>query len=58
MIVYHHEHKDRVVLELEENELTLISFLLEKSAQKLKGKLDEPLSLKMSQDLLKFFEDE
>ncbi|MUP44877.1 hypothetical protein E0K83_03845 [Gramella sp. BOM4] len=57
MIVYHHDHKDRVVLELEENEFNLVSFLLEKSAQKHKGKLKEPLAVEMSNQLLKFMDE-
>jgi len=58
MIIYHHNHKDRVVLELEENELTLISFLLEKSAQKLKDKMNESLSEKMNKQLFDFIDKE
>ncbi len=55
MIIYKHDFKDRTVLELEENELNLIAFLIEKSHQKHKDKLKEPLSSKMHEKIQAFF---
>ncbi|WP_341221884.1 hypothetical protein [Polaribacter atrinae] len=54
MIIYNHESKDRTVIELEEKEFTLFAFLVEKCAQKLKGKMKESLSEEMNEEILKF----
>jgi hypothetical protein len=54
MIIYNHNYKDRTVLELEEKEMTLIAYLIEKNAQKLKGKIENPLSAQMNERILKF----
>ncbi|MGJ8760363.1 MAG: hypothetical protein ACSHXA_07435 [Polaribacter sp.] len=54
MIIYNHGHKDRTVIELEEKEFTLIAYLIEKSAQNLKGKMNESLSDQMNKEILKF----
>ena len=36
MIIYKHDFKDRTVIELEDDELTLIAYLVEKSYHKTK----------------------
>lgn len=38
MNIEHHEFKDRIVVEFEENEFILIAHLIEKSSQKMKQK--------------------
>lgn len=54
IIIYKHDHKDRTVLELEEKELTLIAFLIEKSHLKLKDKMENPLSSRLHVKLQDF----
>lgn len=56
MVVYNHDYKDRVVLELEEKEFTLVAFLIEKSKQKMQGKLKESLSETMHNQLQEFID--
>jgi hypothetical protein len=58
MIIYRHNYKDRTVLELEENELTLIAYLIEKSHHKLKDKMKEPLASKLNKKVQEFIKDE
>ena len=56
MIIYDHDHKDRIVLELEENEFTLLAYLLEKSHQNLKDKMKDSLSTTMHKDIQHYFD--
>lgn len=58
MEIYNHKTKDRFVLEVEENEFTLIAYLVEKSHQKHKTKLIEPLATKMNKEIISFYEAE
>lgn len=48
MKIYNHKHKDRAVLELEENELTLFAMLLEKSTLNPKNIINKPLVSEMN----------
>lgn len=57
MIIYNHDNKDRVVLELEENELTLIAFLIEKSSQKHLTIIKDSLAFKMNKTFQTFIDE-
>jgi len=56
MIIYKHEHKNRIVLDLEENEFTLLAYLIEKSSRKTKEEniIKDPIDVKMNEDFRKF----
>lgn len=58
MIIYRHNHKDRIVLELEENEFVLIAYLIEKSHHQFKDKIKEPLDSKLNEKVQEFIKDE
>lgn len=60
MTIEPHQHKNRIVLDLEENEFTLLAYLIEKSSQKTKkdNVIKEPLDVKMNEVFRKFIIDE
>ena len=58
MIIYKHNHKDRIVMELDENQFAVISHLLEKSSSELSNKMDNPLAKSMSEEALRFLQEE
>jgi len=60
MIIYPHDCKDRIVLELEENEFTLLAYLIEKSSQKTRNEniIKEPLDVKINELFMKFIFEE
>ena len=47
MEIYNHETKAKTILELNEDELILIEYLLEKNAQKVSDKIENPLSVQL-----------
>ena len=56
MIVYKHESKDKIVLELSENEFTLLAYLTEKSSRKTKQEniIKEPIDVEMNKEFLRY----
>ncbi len=54
MTIYHHEHKNRMVLELKQNELILIAHLIERCHDRLKDKMENPLSSTIHKKLQEF----
>lgn len=54
MDIYQHEHMNRIVIELEENEFTLIAFLIEKSKQKHQAVMKESLAEIMDKDIQEY----
>jgi hypothetical protein len=58
MIIYGHNYKNITVLELEENEITLIAYLLEKSHQKLNNKMENSLSTILNEKMQTFLKEE
>lgn len=47
MEIYNHETKAKTILELNEDELILIEYLLEKNFQKVSKEMENPLSAKL-----------
>ena len=58
MKIYRHNCKNRTVLELEENEITLIAYLIEKSYHKHKDKLKDPLATVLNKKIQTFLKEE
>jgi hypothetical protein len=58
MKIYKHNYKNRTVLELEENEITLIAYLIEKSYHNHKDKLKDPLATMLNKKIQTFLKEE
>lgn len=60
MTIDKHDHKNRIVIELDENEFTLLAYLIEKSSRKTKkeGMIKETLDVKMNKEFRKYLTEE
>ena len=60
MTIDKHDHKNRIVIELDENEFTLLAYLIEKSSRKTKkdGMIKASLDVKMNKEFRKFLTEE
>ena len=60
MTIDKHDHKNRIVIELDENEFTLLAYLIEKSSRKTKkdDMIKASLDVKMNKEFRKFLTEE